>query len=113
MYEYRAKLIKIIDGDTIDVKIDLGFGISLKKRVRLFGINAPETRSRDKDEVKAGKKTLGRLAAILALANGEFELVTHGDGKFGRCLGEIFVKDHSESVNQVLINEGLAEVYDE
>ena len=49
MYEYRAKLIKIIDGDTIDVKIDLGFGISLKKRVRLFGINAPETRSKDSD----------------------------------------------------------------
>jgi len=113
MQKYKAKLIRIIDGDTIDAEIDVGFDVFVRKRIRLWGINAPETRSRDKDEVKAGKKTLGRLAAILALANGEFELVTHGDGKFGRCLGEIFVKDHPESVNQVLINEGLAEVYDE
>lgn len=113
MQKYKAKLIRIIDGDTIDAEIEVGFDIFVRKRIRLWGINAPETRSRDKSEVKAGKKTLKRLRAILAVSDGQFELVTHGDGKFGRCLGEIFVKDHSESVNQVLINEGLAEKYDE
>ena len=109
---YKAKLIRIVDGDTIDAQIDLGFDVFVNKRIRLWGINAPETRSRDKGEVSAGKKTLMRLGAILALSGGEFDLITHGDGKYGRCLGEIFVKEHKESVNQVLINEGLAEVYE-
>ena len=111
MTKYKAKLIRIIDGDTIDAEIDVGFDIFVRKRIRLWGINAPETRSRDKSEVRQGKKTFVRLAAILAASNGEFELVTHGDGKFGRCLGELFVKEYKESVNQVLINEGLAEKY--
>jgi len=113
MEKYKAKLIRIVDGDTIDAEIDVGFDVFVRKRIRLWGINAPETRSRDKDEVKAGKDTYRRLAAILALSNGEFELITHGDGKYGRCLGEIFVKEHTESVNQVLINEGLAKIYEE
>ena len=91
---------------------EVGFDIFVRKRIRLWGINAPETRSSDKDEVKRGKKTLQRLAAILASANGEFELITHGDGKFGRCLGEIFIKELPESVNQTLINEGFAEKYE-
>ena len=113
MQKYKAKLIRVVDGDTIDAEIEVGFDIFIRKRIRLWGINAPETRSRDKDEARHGKATSARLEAILGLANGEFELVTHGDGKFGRCLGEIFVKEHSESVNQVLINEGLAEKYDD
>lgn len=109
MYEYRAKLIKIIDGDTIDVKIDLGFGISLKKRVRLFGINAPETRSKDLDEKKAGLASKRRLEAVLEASGGKFILKSKGVGKFGRCLGEILVDN--VNINQLLIKEGLAEVY--
>lgn len=108
---YKAKLIRIVDGDTIDAQIDLGFDVFVNKRIRLWGINAPETRSKDKDEVSAGKKTLMRLASILALSGGEFEVITHGDGKYGRCLGEIYVEDFQESVNQLLINEGLAKEY--
>jgi len=109
MYEYRAKLIKVIDGDTIDVKIDLGFGISLKKRVRLFGINAPETRSKDLDEKKAGLTSKRRLEAVLEASEGKFILKSNGVGKFGRCLGEILVDN--VNINQLLIKEGLAEVY--
>ena len=109
MYEYRAKLIKIIDGDTIDVKIDLGFGISLKKRVRLFGINAPETRSKDLDEKRAGLASKRRLEAVLEASDGKFILKSKGVGKFGRCLGEILVDN--VNINQLLIKEGLAEVY--
>jgi micrococcal nuclease len=113
MTKFKAKLIRIVDGDTIDAEIDIGFDIFVRKRIRLWGINAPETRSRDKDEVQAGKMALRRLAEILALANGEFELITHGDGKYGRCLGELFVKEHKESINRVLISEGLAKEYTE
>jgi micrococcal nuclease len=112
MIKYKAKLLRIVDGDTIDAEISVGFDIFVRKRIRLWGINAPETRSSDKDEVKRGKLTLQRLAAILAACGGEFELITHGDGKFGRCLGEIFVKELPESVNQTLINEGFAEKYE-
>jgi len=112
MIKYKAKLIRIIDGDTIDAEIEVGFDIYVRKRIRLWGIDAPETRSRDKDEVQSGKQAASRLQAILAHSGGEFELVTHGDGKFGRCLGEIFVKDINESVNQVLINEGLVKKYE-
>jgi len=111
MEKFKAKLIRIIDGDTIDAEIEVGFDVFVRKRIRLWGINTPETRSRDKAEVKSGKAASKRLAAILALSDGEFELITHGDGKYGRTLGEIFVKEHKESVNQILINEGLAEVY--
>ena len=113
MQKYKAKLTRIIDGDTIAAEIEVGFDIFIRKRIRLWGIDAPETRSRDKKEVQDGKNTLRRLAAILAASDGEFELITHGDGKYGRCLGEIFVKDQTESVNQILINEGLAEKYDD
>jgi len=109
MYEYRAKLIKIIDGDTIDARIDLGFGIFLKKRIRLFGINAPETRSRDLDEKKSGLASKRRLEAILEASNGKFTLKSKGVGKFGRCLGEIMVDN--VNINELLIEEGLAEVY--
>jgi len=113
MQKYKAKLIRVVDGDTIDAEIEIGFDIFVRKRIRLWGIDAPETRSRDKAEVQAGKDAYRRLAAILALSNGEFELITHGDGKFGRCLGEIFVQEHKESINQVLINEGFVEAYEE
>ena len=83
MIKYKAKLLRIVDGDTIDAEIEVGFDIFVHKRIRLWGIDAPETRSRDKDEVRAGKEAYRRLAAILALSSGEFELITHGDGKFG------------------------------
>tara|TARA_R100001509_G_C4879085_1_gene219457 strand:- start:408 stop:764 length:357 start_codon:yes stop_codon:yes gene_type:complete len=108
---YKAKLIRVVDGDTIDAQIDLGFDVSIKKRIRLWGINAPEKRSKDKREVRAGKEVLRRLATILALSDGEFELIDHGDGKYGRCLGEIYIKTEERSVNQMLLDEGLVKEY--
>ena len=109
MYKYKATLIKVIDGDTIDAEIDLGFNISLYKRIRLWKIDAPEVRTRNLKEKKQGKKTKNRLKALLKVKNGEFELISHGFGKFGRCLGEIFVDNHN--INDLLINEGLAKEY--
>ena len=111
MNKYKAKLIRVVDGDTIDAEIEIGFDIYVRKRVRLWGINAPEGRSKDKEEVRAAAAALRRLEELLALSNGEFELITHGDGKYGRCLGEIFVND-TESVNETLIKEGLVKKYE-
>jgi len=109
MYEYSAKLIRIIDGDTLDAEIDLGFEVFVKKRVRLFGINAPETRTRDLEEKRDGLVTKRRLESLLGASEGKFILKSHGLGKYGRCLGEIFIDN--VNINKLLIKEGLAEVY--
>ena len=88
---FKAKLIKVVDGDTLDARIDLGFDVFVEKRIRLWGINAPETRSRDKEEKTKGYHAKCRLIEILDLSEGEFHLVVHGEGKFGRCLAEIYI----------------------
>ena len=111
MYKYNAKLIRVIDGDTIDALIDLGFDVWVKKRIRLYGINAPESRTRDLSEKEKGLAAKARLLEILTAADDKFVLVSHGVGKYGRCLGELFIESQ-ESVNQMLINEGHAIVYE-
>ncbi len=109
MYEYNAKLTKIVDGDTIDVEIDLGFSIWHKARVRMVGINAPETRTRDLEEKKLGLKAKARLKELLPK---EIILKTQLDkkGKFGRVLGEIFV--NKTNINKQLLKEGVVRKYD-
>ena len=118
MYNYKAKLIKIVDGDTLDAMIDLGFDTWVKKRVRLHGINAYESRTRDKAEKIKGLAAKARLAEVLE-GEDEFTLISHGAGKYGRCLGEIHVtkkcirskKYHGKSVNRMLVKEGHAKEY--
>ena len=110
-YRYKAKLIRIIDGDTIVALIDLGFEIATRKKIRLYGINAPETRTLLEKEKAAGILAKQRLAELLGASNGEIELISHGWGKCGRCLGEIFIND--QSINEQLIKEGLVERYEE
>ena len=109
MYKYNAKLIRVIDGDTVDALIDLGFDVWVKKRIRLYGINAPETRTRDLEEKKAGKETKARLEELLEHHGGTFILESHGVGKYGRCLGTLFTD--STDINALLLSEGLAEEY--
>ena len=111
MYKYNAKLIRVIDGDTIDALIDLGFDVCVKKRIRLYGINTPETRTRDLEQKKAGIAAKDRLSEIMKDCDYEFVLVSLGIWKYGRCLGELFIDNSQESVNQTLINEGHAEIY--
>ena len=111
MYKYNAKLIRVVDGDTIDALIDLGFDVWVKKRVRLYGINAPESRTRDLAEKQKGIAAKERLIEIIADADDKFVIVSHGVGKYGRCLGELFI-DSQKSGNQMLINEGHAVVYE-
>ena len=107
MYEYRCKVVKIIDGDTVDVDIDLGFGVWLhKERVRLYGIDTPESRTRDLEEKKYGLAAEDFLTGMLD--DDQIILKTHKDktGKFGRILGELFVKT---SVGELSINQSLVE----
>ena len=109
MYKYNATLDRVVDGDTVDAMIDLGFDTWVHKRIRLLGIDAPETRTRDLDEKVQGLATKERLTGILEAAEGIFVLHSHGVGKYGRCLGTIMVGE--ENINELLLAEGLAEVY--
>jgi micrococcal nuclease len=111
MYKYRALCVKIIDGDTIDAFIDLGFDLWTKKRIRLFGINTPEIRTKNLKEKQKGIAAKGFLKLTLEKNNFQFILLSHGVGKYGRCLGELFIDDIN--VNKLLIKEGHAKTYKE
>ena len=110
--EYQCELIRVLDGDTIDCYIDLGFNLKVKKRVRYMGIDTWESRTRDLEEKKKGLAAKARNKELLE--SGTFKIVSHGTGKFGRVLGEVFVETDSglQSVNQILIDEGHAYEYD-
>ncbi len=108
MYKYNAKLDRVVDGDTIDALVDLGFDTWKKVRIRMMGMNAPESRTRDLEEKKLGLAAKARL--IEMLGDGEFTLQSHGVGKYGRCLGEVF-RESDVSLNRQLINEGHATEY--
>lgn len=115
MYEYRCKVVKIVDGDTVDVDIDLGFGVWLKKeRIRMFGIDTPESRTRDLDEKKYGLMAKEFITKMLDDPNG-IVLKTHKDaeGKFGRILGELWrTTDLADrSINQIMIEKHHAVSY--
>ena len=117
MYEYKMQLVRVVDGDTVDAEINLGFDVKIKKRIRFMGINAPESRTRDLEEKARGLAAKDRVKQLL---NGckNITLKSHGIGKFGRCLGEIFLdvvdgkeKITVESLNELLIKEGHAKEY--
>ena len=110
MYEYKCKMVKVVDGDTIDVDIDLGFGVWMRnQRIRMHGIDTPESRTRDLEEKKYG---LAAKDFLLKWTNaGGLTLKTHKDdrGKFGRILGEIWCFD--TNVNEKMIEEHHAVRY--
>ena len=111
MFEYNATVIKVVDGDTIDAMVDLGFGTWKKVRIRMHGINAPESRTRNLEEKKKGLAAKARLIEMLEENENRFILISHGVGKFGRCLGEIYIKGHNTSLNKQLISEGHGTEY--
>ena len=111
MYTYKAKVTRVVDGDTVDALIDLGFDTHVKKRIRLWGMDAWESRTRDKEEKVKGLAAKVRLKEILKETNNEFILVSYGVGKFGRCLGELFLTMDSDSINNQLVSEGHAKKY--
>lgn len=110
MYRYNAELVRIVDGDTIIAMVDLGFSTWKKVTVRLYGINTPETRTRDLDEKAKGLAAKERLTEILVDENeGKFILESFGVGKFGRCLADIWIRD--ANINRQLVTEGHAKEY--
>ena len=117
-YIYRAKLERVIDGDTIDALIDVGFDIWVKKRIRYKGIDTWESRTRNLEEKKKGLAAKTRNKELLEEISskpGFFRLKSYGVGKYGRVLGEIFIlddKDNPININETLIKEGHAYVYE-
>tara|TARA_B100000497_G_C7594928_1_gene357633 strand:+ start:10 stop:426 length:417 start_codon:yes stop_codon:yes gene_type:complete len=114
MFEYKCKLIKIIDGDTIDVDIDLGFGVWLRnQRIRMYGIDTPESRTRDLEEKKYGLAAKAFITEMLD--DSHLILKTHKDerGKFGRILGEVWRTTNfaDQSINNYMIEKHHAVAY--
>ena len=109
MYNYNARCTRVVDGDTVDAMIDLGFGVHVKKRIRLAGINAPEARTRDKQEKILGLAAKDRLKAILDSADNNFELESQELGKYGRVLGRLHIDklDGKDVITKVCINDSL------
>lgn len=111
MYHYRAKLDRVVDGDTVDLVVDLGFNIHHKVRVRLYGIDTPEIRTRDPIEKMAGLAARDFVSDWFAGHNYVY-VKTYKEDKYGRILGELFVsEDESFSLNEMLIDAGLASKY--
>jgi len=111
MYEYRVKkVLKVVDGDTIDVDIDLGFDISYTQRVRLAGIDTPESRTTDKEEKVLGLEVKDRLKQLISSANTVVVRTEKPDSseKYGRILGWLFLDGAEKSVNEALIADGYA-----
>ena len=122
MYEYKAIVDRVVDGDTIDGTIDLGFKTWKKVRVRMEGINTPESRTRDLEEKKKGLAAKARLQEILDYNSNECVLKVSGVGKFGRAIASVYVDTLSPAsnkssmteinINKQLIEEGHAVAYD-
>lgn len=111
-YIYKINVTRVVDGDTIDATIDLGFDITINKRIRLHGIDAPETRTRDKKEKIKGLAAKKRLEQIVEQQDGVLYLKSMDRGKYGRCVGVLFeVNFDDESVNDLLVSEGHATAY--
>ena len=116
-YIYRAKLDRVVDGDTIDAMIDVGFNIWVKKRIRYMGIDTWESRTRDLEEKAKGLEAKARNKELLmevSSKSGYFRLKSHGVGKYGRVLGEIFIQDvdgKQYNINEQLKAEGHAYEY--
>ena len=118
-YNFRVtKIVKVLDGDTIDVTIDLGFDLFKKERVRIAGVDTPEKRTRDLDEKALGIDATNWLKARLEeTIKGDEELTIRtelkgGVGKYGRLLGWLYVGDATISLNELMIEEGYAWAYD-
>ena len=109
---YSAKLVRVVDGDTADAMIDLGFNVWVKNRIRFMGVDAWESRTRNKEEKVKGLAAKAYVKDLLENSDeGKFLLKSHGVGKYGRVLGELFVKGNDTSVNELLKENGHASEY--
>ena len=117
-YIYKAKLDRVVDGDTVDALIDVGFDIWFKKRIRFKGVDTWESRTRNLEEKALGLKAKARTKELLekvSSKSGYFRIKSYGLGKYGRVLADIFIMDKDGkqwNVNETLITEGHAYIYD-
>lgn len=125
MYEYKCKILRVVDGDTVDIDIDLGFGIWIhRERVRMMGIDTPESRTRDLTEKQFGLASKARLKELLPVGSIQIlktEIDKSGEdkkGKFGRVLGDFLVErkvsgayEQNVRVTSIMIEEGYAVKY--
>ena len=117
-YIYRAKLDRVVDGDTVDALIDVGFDIWFKKRIRFKGVDTWESRTRNLEEKALGLKAKARTKDLLEKVSskpGYFRIKSYGLGKYGRVLADVFIMDKDGkqwNVNETLISEGHAYIYD-
>ena len=112
-YGYSCKLERVVDGDTCDALFDLGFNTWAKRRIRFMGVDCWESRTRDLEEKKKGLAAKAYVKDLLENSDeGKFSILSHGVGKYGRVLGELFVKGHETSINQLLIENGHAYEYE-
>jgi len=109
LYYYNAVVERVVDGDTIDVTIDLGFNIWVKERLRLYGLNTPETRTKDLEEKERGLKAKKYVENQVNSNGGQIQVLSLGKGKYGRVLAEIWVGKNN--INELLIANNHAEVY--
>ena len=109
LYFYNAEVTRIVDGDTIDVIIDLGFNIWIKERLRLYGLNTPETRTTDAEEKEKGLKAKKYVENQINSNSGMVQIQSFGKGKYGRVLAEVWVG--KSNLNEALISNGHAEIY--
>ena len=109
---YSAKVVRVVDGDTADAMIDLGFDTWVKKRIRFYGVDTWESRTRNKEEKVKGLAAKAYVKDLLENSDeGKFLLKSYGVGKYGRVLGELYVKGHEQSVNELLKENGHAYEY--
>ena len=117
-YIYKAKLDRVVDGDTVDALIDVGLDIWFKKRIRFKGVDTWESRTRNLEEKALGLKAKARTKELLekvSSKSGYFRIKSYGLGKYGRVLADVFIMDKDGkqwNVNETLISEGHAYVYD-
>ena len=118
-YNFRViKIDRVLDGDTIDVTIDLGFDLYKKERVRIAGVDTPEKRTRNLEEKELGIDATNWLKKELEdVLAGDDELIVRtelvgGTGKYGRLLGWLYVGDEQVSLNEQMITQGYAHAYD-
>jgi len=113
MYEYKCKIVRVVDGDTVDVDVDLGFGVWLQnERVRIAGIDTPECRT--SDEVERIFGNLAKETVKKFLPEGSYHTLRSHDykGKFGRILGDIIISKHNLYITEILLAGNLAVLYD-
>tara|TARA_R110000824_G_scaffold98106_1_gene234166 strand:+ start:781 stop:1137 length:357 start_codon:yes stop_codon:yes gene_type:complete len=113
MYEYSAEVLRVVDGDTVDMLIDCGFSTFRKERVRLYGIDAPESRTRDKKEKIRGLAAKARLQELIKNTKKKIIIKTELDkkGKYGRILGVLWDENKKKNFNDLLVSEGHAVKY--